>query len=94
MKFLVILTLVGLSSAQYIRQEKALEVPKDPATWRFQGNQTVTRGGRIMNGFTASNTQFPFVARMSINLQSGGLVCTGSLIAPNWIVSARHCIAE
>lgn len=49
---------------------------------------------RISNGKQAKDGQFPFVAELSINLKSGGLLCTGSLIASNWILSARHCIAE
>jgi len=49
---------------------------------------------KISNGQQARDGQFPFVAEMSINLQSGGLLCTGSLIGSKWILSARHCIAE
>ncbi|CAG9810895.1 unnamed protein product [Chironomus riparius] len=64
----------------------------------FNGNVTKPPSSRpvikISNGRQARDGQFPFVAEISINLQSGGLLCTGSLIAKNWILSARHCIAD
>jgi hypothetical protein len=63
----------------------------------FNGNVSKTPSRpqvKISNGQQARDGQFPFVAEMSINLQSGGLLCTGSLIGSKWILSARHCIAE
>lgn len=72
-----------------------LEVPEDKENWKFNGNETEkSRGSRISGGLQASNTQFPFVAELSINIATGGgLLCTASLISNRWLIGASHCIA-
>lgn len=75
--------------------ELILEIPLEPDKWVFQGNSSgVSRNGRISNGQQATDTQFPWVAELAINLNNGGLLCTASLISDQWILGARHCIAE
>jgi V8-like Glu-specific endopeptidase len=75
--------------------EISLDVPADPDSWVFQGENDITeRAGRISNGNQATNTQFPWVAELGINTRTGGLLCTASLISNTWILGARHCIAE
>lgn len=71
-----------------------LEVPDDKENWKFNGedNQETSRGSRISGGWTATNTQFPFVAELSINTVSGGFLCTASLISNRWLFGASHCI--
>jgi V8-like Glu-specific endopeptidase len=90
-----LLTILAIANADtFTRHQKNLEFTNDVNDFVFKGNSSKVRGGnRIFNGMQASNTQFPFMAEMSINLQSGGLLCSGSLIGVNWILSARHCIA-
>jgi Trypsin len=92
MKYLLvqIFVIYAIASSTSAQETKVLDVPKDPNDWKFLGNET-GRDSRISNGFTATNTQFPFVARLSINFATSGATCTGSLIARNWILSARHC---
>jgi V8-like Glu-specific endopeptidase len=96
MKIIIILaTLLSLATADLGVNSRFLEVPENPDDWVYQGKDIGSgRDGRISSGQSASDTQFPWAAQMGINLQSGGLRCTGSLIKANWIVSARHCIAE
>lgn len=99
MKLFILAFFVALASSSpiddvYEIKSVSLEVPSDPNNWIFKGNKSTGRGGRISNGQQASNTQFPWVAEMSINLANGGYLCTASLIGQNWILGARHCIAE
>ncbi|KAG5667011.1 hypothetical protein PVAND_015014 [Polypedilum vanderplanki] len=99
--FIIFLTFFAIASvfgADYETRTHRLEVPEDPDKWVFKGNDSSHShgrgGGRISRGQTATDTQFPWAAQMGINLQNGGYRCTGSLIKANWIVSARHCIAD
>jgi secreted trypsin-like serine protease len=48
-------------------------------------------GARIYNGSPASEANFPNVAL--IMFASGGR-CTGSLIAPEWVLTAAHCMPK
>ncbi|CAG9810035.1 unnamed protein product [Chironomus riparius] len=99
MKLLIIIlsVVLNLVSAKPLEDELKLfelnlEVPSDPDKWIYQG--VLKRDGRISNGQQASNTQFPWTAELSINLNNGGLLCTASLISNKWILGARHCIAD
>ena len=93
MKTVIILSLIAFVTAEVHRVD--LEVPEDKEAWKFNGNETEeskSRGSRISGGWTASNTQFPFVAELSINTVSGGALCTASLISERWLIGASHCI--
>jgi trypsin len=46
---------------------------------------------RIINGTNAAQGEFPFHAILSDN---NSYFCGGTLIAPEWILTAAHCIAE
>lgn len=103
MKILIFITLCLLLanlranpvSSLYDVSQLSLEVPSDPKSWVFKGNNSDGgRGGRVSNGYQASDTQFPWVAELSINVNNGGILCTASLISNKWILGARHCIAE
>ena len=71
------------------------ENPENVEDFVFKGKESVSKGLKlqISSGSQATNTQFPYVAELAINTATGGYLCTGSLIAPNWILTARHCIA-
>lgn len=90
-KFIIFSLLVTLVTAEI--QRINLEVPEDKEDWKFNGIESEeSRGSRISGGWTASNTQFPFVAELSINTVSGGFICTASLISERWLIGASHCI--
>lgn len=47
---------------------------------------------RIVNGKVADEYQFPWFASVRSHTQNGlQSICGGSIIAPNWVLTAAHC---
>ncbi|OMJ13354.1 Complement factor D, partial [Smittium culicis] len=49
---------------------------------------------RIINGVEASYSQFPFTVFIYSDLAGSGAVCGGTLIAPNVVITAAHCLYD
>ncbi|XP_055708843.1 brachyurin-like [Phlebotomus papatasi] len=47
--------------------------------------------GRIINGITATNGQFPYQARIILTSGSNQGICGGSIISTAWVLIAAHC---
>ncbi|KAG5666819.1 hypothetical protein PVAND_014829 [Polypedilum vanderplanki] len=65
-----------------------LQIPSDEEIENFPQED---RENRILNGNNANSGQFPFAAYIHVTRDTGTVYCTGSLIASNWIITARSC---
>lgn len=92
MKFIgLLVTTLVLSACS----ESEFEVQQLNFTLKAESNSTFSKPHVfISGGSSARDQQFPFVAEIKISVPNGQLLCTGSVISSNWVVSARHCIAE
>jgi len=75
------LLLVTGSQARSMQSHRVRAIPKNESL-----------DGKIINGTPAELGQFPHLAHVHFYRGSSGYVCTGSMLAPNWVITAGHCV--
>ncbi|XP_034109743.1 serine protease 1-like [Drosophila albomicans] len=84
MKVLVVLALAIASVSAGVMPQGAPVHPRDlPAVAQIEG--------RITNGLTASEGQFPYQVALSFSSSGGSWFCGGSIIGNSWVLTAAHC---
>lgn len=78
---------------EYEIKSKTLHLPSAPVGLEAEENLK-ERPGRIINGFRATNGQYPWSTRLSIVTPNGNFACTGSIIHERFLLSAYHCVDE
>lgn len=101
MKLLLFIVLCTVAFAKTVDNSansgRKLIVPDDPDDLLARVRQTKpksrnTISGKISNGNTAANGQFPWVLRLTIvDDPFDTFICTGNIISSNFVLTVRHC---
>lgn len=104
MKFLILLVSIAMVASKVVEDGKRYEgyevytrvfpIPSQHTNFD-EITEYIVPEGQIIDGYQASDGQYPWVGRLFVRTTTtGGSVCTGSLISNSFFLSAEHCISE
>jgi V8-like Glu-specific endopeptidase len=57
-----------------------------------QRNDNDNARKRIMDGTMSNTNEWPFITHLKVTANGNRYQCGGSLIHPQWVLSAAHCV--